>query len=373
VITENPVIDPAVIARVHKLLNLARDGGATENEAAVAMEKATEILAQHNLSMAQIEAGGGGAQEAREQHRDNERLLMYRWAQEIMRAAAEVSFCWCDLREGTRPSKRDPYRSVKSWHYRVIGRQSNVVAARNLFDYLTRTVARLSLEHVGGDVARNHSREAHLFRAGAAERLVERLRERHERRLREQREQVERQQRETAARAAHPGAAPSGNALVVVLADYARDEADANEDVRYGLAPGTTARNRAEDAQRREQWRRERDEKAARIAALIKEHKCSFDVAYNVVELGMTLERAIEVEASKAARQEAEKPETEKQRQARVDREAREERTYHERQARRQEAEARRRSHPSFRSGARRADDIGLDEQINKDNKRRLT
>lgn len=44
---------------VNKLLALAKDSGATEAEASLAAEKAQELMTQHNLSMANIEAAGG--------------------------------------------------------------------------------------------------------------------------------------------------------------------------------------------------------------------------------------------------------------------------------------------------------------------------
>ena len=51
-------IDRKTLDKIRKLMNLAKDGGATEGEASVAMEKAREIMATNNLSMAQLEASG---------------------------------------------------------------------------------------------------------------------------------------------------------------------------------------------------------------------------------------------------------------------------------------------------------------------------
>lgn len=48
-------IDGNIIARIRKLLALARDAGATEAEAAVAMRKASDLMMQHNIDAALVD------------------------------------------------------------------------------------------------------------------------------------------------------------------------------------------------------------------------------------------------------------------------------------------------------------------------------
>lgn len=49
----------AIVERIQKILALGRRGG-TEAEAAAAMAKAQELLAEHNLTLAQVESAQQG-------------------------------------------------------------------------------------------------------------------------------------------------------------------------------------------------------------------------------------------------------------------------------------------------------------------------
>lgn len=257
--------DKKIIDRIHKLLRLSAEGsGATEAEAALAAERVQSIMREHNLSMAMLEAHGGDASAeggVRTTGR-TERRAMYRWQRELMAEVAHVNFCHCDVIFGEPIHRaRSSTKRGSPRGYRLIGREANVASARELFDYLIEAISRILMEQeLGGEASQANSRRANSFREGCADRLRVRLRERHDAALAEQ----ARAAREAAARSTHPAAAPSGNALVVVLQDYAQSEDDLNNDLRYGYPPGTTA-------QRRARYKAEQEEHDRRVEARIAE------------------------------------------------------------------------------------------------------
>ena len=87
-------MDNKLLARLQKLLALANDARGNENEASAAMEKVQTLLAEHNLSIADLESKGEGtAQDAlrvREQKSSN---AMYEYQRELMHAVAEAQYC----------------------------------------------------------------------------------------------------------------------------------------------------------------------------------------------------------------------------------------------------------------------------------------
>lgn len=285
--TIQETIDPKVVERIKKLLNLAKDGGATEAEASLAMEKAEEIMAAHNLSMAEIEARGESPTEDRLKDR-SVRKANYRWQRWIMIELGEAYYCHVSVtvrQVRNRGGMRDLITG-----YQLIGRVSNVAGARNVYEYLLATIARLSKEY--GE-AGNDKQSVARFAEGMAHRLSQRIRERHARMLREQRDAAEFKKREEATRSRHPSAAPS-NALVVVLADYAEAERDYNNDIKNGWPLGKTR-------QEREARERAHHEANQRMADLIASG-IDGDVAFDIAHLGWSRERAEEYEARARAR-----------------------------------------------------------------------
>lgn len=279
------MINQAIIERVQKLIRLSKDGGATEAEAALAAAKAQEIMAEHNLTMATL--GDDNTDDAKRQKEEIKGFAMYNWQQELMRKVGEVNFCWTDVHYSWGSGSRRTARG-----YKIIGRAANVASTQVMFEYLRSTISRLALQEVGGDKSQLMSNWSVSFQKGCAAAIIERLGERHRKILDEQ----ERKVREERARASHPSSAPTHNALVV-LAEYASSEQDLNEDFRRGVAPGTTARERAEwkagEAERQAKYQAERERKEAEKQKLIADGVDS-EVAYYIVEFGWDEERAAE-------------------------------------------------------------------------------
>jgi hypothetical protein len=332
-------VEDRVLDRVRKLLRLASDERGNEHEAALAARRAAEIMEQHGLSTAVVEAGGGVGEGRTAREEGGIARGRAPWMPELMRAVAESCFCLCEVEFVTPPGDRQ-LRMV----FRMFGRESAVAGAFALADYLKQTIWRLSNE---AGVERPH-----YFRSGCAERLGERVRESHEMALANQRAEAERASREAAARAAHPGAAPAGTTLAVILEDYAAKEREANEELWRGLPPGTLAAERA--AARADREARER-----RYQQLIKDG-VDKGVAWNMVHMSMTLERAVEYEAEWQAREKARQaePPPKEKRRTKAD-EARQ-----NRQWRAFDRESRRRSDPSWVAGRERGDEVSLARQL---------
>jgi len=336
-----------VIERVQKLLRLARDGGATEAEANLAMDRAQSMMLEHGLEMATIESAGGEG-EGREKAQTRGRAHK-KWMREVMLALSEAYFVTAVVQE-----HRDQHGRLRpSWT--LIGRVSGVTTVRLMHEYVMKTVSRTVREQ-------SHSGDE-LFMEGMGTRVADRIRERHRAALEEQRVAAEKQHRAEEERR-RSGAAST--ALVPVLEDYARRERELNQDMLDGLPPGTITARRAAREAADEKKREERRQREKEIERLQSEDGLSFEVAYDIVELGWTRERAEAYEAEVAARAAESKDDSGAARarqrdSARANRECEQ---WARRQRERAEKELARKSNPSYVRGLRAGETVSLDPQV---------
>lgn len=231
--------------KVEKLLGLGRKNS-NEHEAAAATAKAMALLAEHNLSMSQVEAAGG-EDGKREEAKQKGGAYLYERA--LWRTVAELNFCLCFVHyewvKYARPHVRlgrPTHTHGNQAHVALVGRKVNVAATKAMVGHLLQTVNRLCLERLHGDSSNRQflSRWAVSWREGMVERVRERLLDRRQRQL--DAEELKR-------RAATKAAMASGStATALTLGDVKQSEKDLNEDFLAGDAPGTTARERAEAA-----------------------------------------------------------------------------------------------------------------------------
>lgn len=258
--------DTRTIDKIRKLLALANDKGASEHEAALAAERAQDLMDAHGLEMASLDLTGEG--ESREKGAAVAvGLGRETWAVDLMSAVAESCYV-------TAWSNR---RGTKLENFTLIGRKSAVVSCEVLYAYLSRTVIRLSRAEQGSQ---------RFFRFGCAERIAHRIHVRHAETLRTQRAETE------ARKANTQHSSSGGTALVVVLEDYAQKERDLNLDFQRGVAPGTSERERLEQ----EDKRRCNDARMTELQA----QGISWDIAWWMVNQNMTLEDATAREAAQA-------------------------------------------------------------------------
>jgi hypothetical protein len=230
-----------VIAKVKKILAKANGKGTTEAEAETAMGIAQKLMTEHNLSMAQVEAGGSSSAapvaRQRVQHRGK---AMYKYQYHLAANVAEANFCFYFQSVSHKRNKAGRYQKVKAHVF--VGREANVVAAQLMYDYLRERIEALVLPALGLANAQRLSSAAMLWREGCSDRLCRRLYDRRMEAIREQ----ERAAREATERAAAAGQ-PVGTAIVLA-SNYIQAERDANVEHAYGYQPGTLARLRAERA-----------------------------------------------------------------------------------------------------------------------------
>ncbi|HLY75797.1 MAG TPA: DUF2786 domain-containing protein [Planctomycetota bacterium] len=228
-----------VIERIQKLLNLAAKNPSAE-EAAAASAKAQELLQKYNLDAALIERHSGKSDK-----REDLKLRggFYEYQQSLWSAVARLNFCiywtqvyWDDTRGRKYPD--GTRQGVKSKRHRLVGRVVNTTTTKIMATYLEGAIEKLLRERLGGDNTQLFSRWAMSYREGAVARLVEKIGERQRAQLAEERAKEKLK------------TVGEGMGQALVLSHYINAEYDANIDFVYG--EGTSAR-----------WASERAEKAA--------------------------------------------------------------------------------------------------------------
>lgn len=172
--TKNPLIE-----RIKKLLRLAKDKGATEAEAQTAMEKVQEILAEHNLSMAQVEEHTSETDDRVQGHKGKTTGKNNKWESHIFFAASDLNFCFYY----TNVLRSVSTGSVEKLQHVVIGKPVNVLAAELLAEYLVETVNRMSTEYgktaecfaAAALAGTSEAMAKHRFKQGMAYRLRARM------------------------------------------------------------------------------------------------------------------------------------------------------------------------------------------------------
>lgn len=149
------MVNKNLLEKISKLLALANSPN--EHEAALAAEKAAELLAQHNLSVADL---------GQEKDEDITKGIIDRtgryvtWKMWILAGIANANGC-------------QAMRSTYTGEMRLVGTGTNITVSKSLYEYLTAVVDNLAKQHRGkGRTFIN------AFRVGCATRLRQRLEQR---------------------------------------------------------------------------------------------------------------------------------------------------------------------------------------------------
>ncbi len=238
-----------IIRKIQKLLALGQSPN--EAEANLAMARAQEMLAKHNLEFAMVNAThvAGGTVEAAPEKRERTKMsrsAKYQWQRELWEAIAKANFCWHSFIEVYEGKRGVGVRSkVPVKRHAILGKESNVIAVRLMGEYLEDTMERLVIDKGGFTNAERQSRGANSWKRGCADRLVERI----------QKQAEERKKEGDAARPA--------NSTALVLRDIYHA---LNYDATYGK--GAHARHLLQDAEwEAGQAERERVAEVARLKA----------------------------------------------------------------------------------------------------------
>ncbi|KKM92588.1 hypothetical protein LCGC14_1216880 [marine sediment metagenome] len=159
-------VDDKVMERLQALLRLAQDGGATEAEASLAMERAHTLLLKHGLEMADVEGDGqgGGVEEFL-----YDGLTRQRWIPTLVTVIGSNNYCRVVI--------------LHTGQLSIIGRSYNVKVVHQLSLWLIGQISGLAStdwdarEFLGrtDGVSRNDWRDS--FIRGVMQRLDERLRQ----------------------------------------------------------------------------------------------------------------------------------------------------------------------------------------------------
>lgn len=126
-------VDTKIIEKVQKLLRLARDKGASENEAAVAMQKVNDLLVEHGLEMAQVE---GHKKLDMEGDTSKKSGRNYKYECYVWKGASELNLCGYFTK----------HLSDGSFGHLIVGTKINIMGAELLADYLLETIKRMAKE-----------------------------------------------------------------------------------------------------------------------------------------------------------------------------------------------------------------------------------
>ncbi|ABG49948.1 hypothetical protein Tery_0492 [Trichodesmium erythraeum IMS101] len=149
------MVDQNLLEKISKLLALT--SSPNEHEAALAAEKAAELLAKHNLSVADL---GQDKDEDITKSIVDKTGRYVTWKMWILAGIANANGC-------------QAMRSTYSGEMRIVGTETNITVSRSLYEYLTAVVDKLVKQHRGkGRVFIN------AFRVGCATRLRQRLEQR---------------------------------------------------------------------------------------------------------------------------------------------------------------------------------------------------
>ena len=166
-----------IIEKIQKLLRLAEKAG-TEEEAALASQRAHEFLAKHNIDIAEVAQKSDEEFKLIEEHQVVERYNE-QWRRLIMAACAELYFCKYFFRK-TKVDGVNSSRLQSGVKHCFLGKPHNVAVAKEMGTYLVSAVNRLANEGSRNRLgptptSTQRGRYVNTFRRAAAVRLVDRL------------------------------------------------------------------------------------------------------------------------------------------------------------------------------------------------------
>lgn len=329
-------------ATIEKLMRLAGNND-NPHQAAEALQKANDMMLAYNLNVAVIEQMSGQSGKRTD---EMVRGGMHKYQRELWQHISSLNFCmyWTQKnRVGGNTGRPPRYKGHQFVHeHRLVGREVNVIATRNMALYLVGTINRLCEEKfLTTNYFKLTSSDAMAYREGIADRVIQKIVER--------REGVVKKERAEAAKAAREAAARGISlATAVTVTGVTESEKIANYDFIHGQ--GAWARREARAAEREANWDKERaaQAKADREA----------EAAY------ARWAAANPEEAAREAKKEAAKQRAADRRSAN--------RSYSGRYSFRETKEDLRRSSPSYHDGYEKGRSVSIDPQMDKDNQRKI-
>lgn len=245
---------------IDKIQKLMRLGAMNPNEAeaAQAVAKAQELLVAYNLTVSEIEKDSGGSGKRLQ---ENVRGGMFKYQQMLWRNLAELNFCtyWTQRVRNRDGINHHGQRAKTSFEHRLVGRQVNVIATKNMASYLFGTIERLCRERAGTDATHVKSSWMVAYREGVADRVSEKV----ARRRRDILDEEEEKRVEAERRASRSGVSLSRELTIAGLKDQ---EEAGNYDFIHGA--GAWDKRKEREAQWSRDWDKRREERARAQAAV---------------------------------------------------------------------------------------------------------
>lgn len=185
-----------ILDKIRKLLSVGNDERGNQTERETALRQAYALLAKHNLDIAQV----GSAQDQEKREEQNTQLSVYPWARGIAHSLAGLFFCSYYFQRPT---------SGKLATHSFVGRASNAITAREMTEYVVRSVFKELRTRYGSET----SPEARSFAVGVETMIRSRCQE-----LRQAAEQASQRAAQAAQHAAQEAAAANALEGAVALA-----------------------------------------------------------------------------------------------------------------------------------------------------------
>jgi hypothetical protein len=244
------------IDKIEKLARLAEKAG-TPEEAAAATAKYQELLLAYNLDMSVVEQNAGKSGKRLDEMVSGG---AYTYQRELWQSIAQLNFCfyWTMKVRVKDPNSYAAKRKRKfTTTHRLVGRQVNVIATKNMAEYLEQTINRLCSEKMGeeGKSVQFYSSYAISFREGVADAVIRKIIKR-----RREAEAEERKRDETLKKAA----GETSTATALTIAGLKDREKQANYDFLHG--EGAWAKKIAQEEQDEKEWAKRQAAQAKAIA-----------------------------------------------------------------------------------------------------------
>jgi len=130
-------VNPKIIERIRKMLNLAENPGATIHESATAAAMASKLMAKYNIDRSAITLEGIRRDDITAEATDTGHTSIPRWVHRLIVPVARLFDCEADAQRTFRDGKRVLY-------FRVLGQNEDAQVASWTFHYLVAEIERLS-------------------------------------------------------------------------------------------------------------------------------------------------------------------------------------------------------------------------------------
>lgn len=331
--------------RIIKLLRVAQ-GNANENESQNAMLLAQKLADAHNIEMGALSTGTGGKRADKKLSKG-----LYKYQRTLYEQMALLNHCkyWFS------PAKRQG----EKFEIRVLGSKVNVTVTQNLCDYFEDVTNKAVRERF--DKKSYFSKDAHAFRHGMVDRLVERMKDRRA----EEEATRKREKDEQEARMRHPAAATEN--AIVLIDDVALRKERLNYDYLNGEGAWDALQARRQEVELHNQkWREERQRRREQEEREQEEANRQYEawVAANPEEHRRQQEQERREEEKRLTRQRVANELSERARQKRIDRYGYDPKEYRSTPVR---TKADISDNPLYWAGQHEANDVGLDSQLDTD------